>query len=538
MLVNRLKHVSLFLKLAPIWTLSLGCYCTMHKRTESHPAWLRLKRYPHIGTPISLGDISRVVKIVQNPDYIRQHAFFPFVHRRSTKRKFRRFTDSNGKRSGGRKKTLKQREIYYANHLDSVVYSYYAYLLNREYEDILKSSAIDDCITAYRRIPTNPSDPKSRNKCSVDFAGEIFSYILKSEHRVLAVLTFDISAFFDTLNHDILKKQWRRVMNSGKCLPPDHYAVYKNITRFSYVEEKQLFRHFAKKIIVEKPNGSHRKIACKRIKYLRNKNAIAFCERSDIAELRENGLILSNKRDRKTRDNPTRSMGIPQGSPISAVLANIYMLDFDKRIHAYLSSRDGVYRRYSDDMVAICPTDQMSDIIAFFKACICDVKLELQDSKTQVFVFEKQASGSARTCYALDLNTNSLSATSNLEYLGFQFDGSSVLLKNASLSSFYRRMKRAIHIGKYLSRHNRTKTKGELFKSRLYKKFTYKGASRRRVYRRVRGETKKWVKSHKYDWGNFVTYASFASQHLPNNKIKGQLKNHWKIFHRLMKNDK
>ena len=52
--------------------------------------------------------------------------------------------------------------------------------------------------------------------------------------------------------------------------------------------------------------------------------------------------------------NPN-SYGIPQGSPISALLANVYMLDIDKKIYEIVTGHNGMYMRYSDDFIIILP---------------------------------------------------------------------------------------------------------------------------------------------------------------------------------------
>lgn len=47
--------------------------------------------------------------------------------------------------------------------------------------------------------------------------------------------------------------------------------------------------------------------------------------------------------------------GIPQGSPISATLANVYMLEVDKLINDMIFGLGGKYMRYSDDFIIILP---------------------------------------------------------------------------------------------------------------------------------------------------------------------------------------
>ncbi|WP_257983354.1 reverse transcriptase domain-containing protein, partial [Vibrio parahaemolyticus] len=49
------------------------------------------------------------------------------------------------------------------------------------------------------------------------------------------------------------------------------------------------------------------------------------------------------------------SQGIPQGSPMSGLLSNIYMIDFDIKLKNYAESLNGKYYRYCDDLLCILP---------------------------------------------------------------------------------------------------------------------------------------------------------------------------------------
>ena len=96
--------------------------------------WFRPKSYPHIGLPLTFKDRNWVSGYVKNPEEIASHAFLPFIYRRIEKRKFRKKISETGDRSEKRYKGSKTRHIYYASHLDSQIYSYYAELLKKEYE--------------------------------------------------------------------------------------------------------------------------------------------------------------------------------------------------------------------------------------------------------------------------------------------------------------------------------------------------------------------------------------------------------------------
>jgi hypothetical protein len=211
------------------------------------------------------------------------------------------------------------------------------------------------------------------------------------------------------------------------------------------------------------------------------------------------------------------------------------MLDFDKKANDLLKSLNGIYQRYSDDMVAICPIGYEKNVINHFLTTIKECGLEIQISKTQVFHFLYNNKQKRHFCNEKNLRTKKLQDNTLYEYLGFQFDGHHTLIKNSSISGFYRKMNRAFTSSRFYTYHNRTATKGKVFKSRLYKRFTYIGAERRRIYQRHPSKLDNFFLSYKYDWGNFITYANLAKETIPDNKINGQLKRHWKKFHHLMK---
>lgn len=498
--------------------------------------WFRLKRYPHVGLQLEPKDRTWVEPYVKNKEAISKHAFYPFIHRQLKVRKFRKEVCHDGTRSELRKPSTKERDIFFSNHLDSNIFSYYSELLSKAYKDTVKEIGISDCVTAYRKIKLDPANDKSRNKCNVDFANDAFQFIKHNPNKDLVAITFDIKSFFDNLNHTYLKRNWKRIIKSGSDLPPDHYNVFRNITKFSFIEEDDLFDEFKEQIIVERIPKSFKEIKIKKKNYLRNKRAVAYCSKENIEHIKTKGLIKANKYIYEDGCNKgLRKKGIPQGSPISATLANVYMLDFDKQANDLLKSINGIYQRYSDDMVAICPIEYEEKVIDHFLKRIKDCELEIQISKTQVFHFNYDKKLKRHFCNEKNLKTKKLQNNTTFEYLGFQFDGYYTLIKSSSISGFYRKMKRAFTRSKFCTYHNRTKTKGEIFKSRLYKRFTHIGAERRRIYQRHPNKSNVFFLSHKYDWGNFITYANLAKNTIPDNKIEGQLKKHWKNFHKLMK---
>lgn len=508
--------------------------------------WFKIKRYPHIGLPLNPNDRYKwIEKYVTDPSSIAVHSFLPFIHKTSRVRKFRKdYLKENGKislvfkkdRKTLRKPDEKRRELYYASHLDSLIFSYYAKILSEKYELKLKSKEynLNEVVNAYRSIPINPKDENSSNKCNINFANDVFSYILDYPENEFAVITLDISSFFDNLNHKLLRDRWSEFFVDGK-LPPDHFNVYKNITRFSHVDIVDIFEEFKNRIYTQKINkfGKRleiRKKPVEKIKFLRNQNAIAFCTEKEFFKVK--GKLLQPSKTKKNKDGTVRyrDFGIPQGSPISSILANIYLLEYDKTINEFIQAEGGIYRRYSDDMVVVCPLHAKDEIIKLVSDEIDKYKLEIQSSKTRIFQFrhvdDRLICG---RIFPDGINWNK-----NLIYLGFEFDGHNVLLKSASLSGFYRKMKRYVRRAKRYAEYNNVKSSGEIFKTRIFKKFSYKGAKRIRKYIWNKKDGK-FMPIDSYNWGNFISYSKKAAKCMVNSKINKQTKRHWNILNELIK---
>jgi hypothetical protein len=67
--------------------------------------WFKIKKYPHIGLPITIKDYNWVKLYVENSDKVRTHSFLPLIHKVILKRKFRADnTNSNRNPSGKRKR--------------------------------------------------------------------------------------------------------------------------------------------------------------------------------------------------------------------------------------------------------------------------------------------------------------------------------------------------------------------------------------------------------------------------------------------------
>ncbi|WP_449400480.1 reverse transcriptase domain-containing protein [Chryseobacterium wanjuense] len=115
------------------------------------------------------------------------------------------------------------------------------------------------------------------------------------------------------------------------------------------------------------------------------------CFFKDVKELREeikngNLKVYKNPFTKKLDNGKVVKIGIPQGLPLSAVLANIYLLDFDRNIIKEIVRKyRGYYRRYSDDLLIICSSDDVDNIKQFVLTEILKYGLKISLIKLRSF---------------------------------------------------------------------------------------------------------------------------------------------------------
>lgn len=227
-------------------------------------------------------DIGRMKDYVSNPKAVAAHGFYPFIHYEMDMSKFKR----------GKGVVPKKRDICYAAHIDRCIYQYYSHILNEKYNERTTCDGISNVAVAYR---TN------LRKSNIQFSKAAYDFIRKTENCY--VMIGDFTHFFDNLDHAYLKKQWCSLLECER-LPKDHYNVFKNITSFSQWELTDLLA----------------------INELKDNKA-------GHRALNKQSRVLTAEQYKNNRSHIQPNMnhyGIPQGSPISGMLANLYMLEVDK----------------------------------------------------------------------------------------------------------------------------------------------------------------------------------------------------------------
>lgn len=372
-----------------------------------------LKRYPHFDKHLS---VSEIEAIVTDPARVTKNAFYPFLCYEQEWQPFRKLESRPDKKS---------RLIRYASRRDAQIFSYYRHLLSAPYEAALLELNIDNCPIAYRKIRLQDSN---RGKCNIDFANDAFQAVRDLGN--CCAITLDISKFFECIDHQRLLSLWCRLLKVEK-LPADHFAVYRAITRYAVVDRNAAYERLGYIGSRKRKNGA----VTKGFLVPAHKMPWQLCSPSDFrkkicGDLPEfSSLIKKNK----------YPYGIPQGAPISDLLANLYLIDFDHAVADYVREREGFYYRYSDDFLILVPGDKAAGSPA--KKFVMDLvgeygdQLRIKEEKTSMVEFRSDNSGAQTAAWV-----GGRQGKNGLEYLGFRFDGENVFLRDSTLSRFHRKI--------------------------------------------------------------------------------------------------
>ena len=371
-----------------------------------------LKHYPHFDAPISLKVIER---LVTDEKRVTSNKFFPFFLYHEEWQPYRS--------ADAAKPEQKSRPIRYGARRDAYIFAHYRRKLSVFYENRLVEMGISDCPIAYRQIPKPGTNG---GKCNIDFAKDAFDEVDRLGDCVAVAL--DIKGYFENLSHSRIKSIWCDLLGVDE-LPPDHYAVFKNITKYHFVDQRSVYRRLdyigpikRGKHIIEGFTVPYREMPKQ------------LCSPEDFrAKICGGDPAIQSLVEKNELPH-----GVPQGAPISDLIANFYLIDFDAKLTQFARERGGRYMRYSDDILLIIPGGEF-EADAATKFATNEIRkhgeaLEIKETKTCVVRF-------ARSGHELSYeHLTGPQGRNGLEYLGFRYDGKKVYIRESTISRLYRKV--------------------------------------------------------------------------------------------------
>ncbi len=331
--------------------------------------WFRPRGYKHFDAPVGEAFAEKAC----DPAFVASHAWSPLIH---YVKRVKRYKPKAGRTE------YKNRPIMFASHRDACILAKYAADLSRLLDAHYKESGLDRHVIAYRKL----------GRANYHFSADAQRFAKKQGE--CAILCFDITGFFDNLDHAILKNRLKRVLGVSE-LPKDWFAVFRHVTKFRRIERQAL-----------EANANFRaRLAAD------TKEPIAT-----IAEIKAASIPII--------ENPNK-FGVPQGTPISAAFSNLYMLEVDRVMVDACDAIGGLYQRYSDDILVVCPPEKETEITAALKAAVLGHKLAIKDEKTD------------RAHFAPGHNET-------FQYLGFNVSAKGAAIRPSSLARQWRKARRAI----------------------------------------------------------------------------------------------
>ena len=422
--------------------------------------------------------MERAVPYVTDPDQIAKHSFYPLIRYSLITNRIKHKRDDAGKRVIIR--DPKVRPISYPCHLDGLIYSYYKTILAPLYENVLGARNLKDSVTAFRKTRLNSF---KLSHLAIEF--------IKAMGECDIVVT-DITKYYQKIKHSQLLDRWRFLLDVDR-LPDDHFNVFKSITQFSYVWRYKLHNRLG---LALPPPYVERHPIC---------SPSVF--RSKIVP---SGIIISGS---------SRNDGIPQGSSLSPLLSNIYLMNEDWALNEYIENMGGKYWRYCDDILVVVPKGHGA-------AALCEIKRQIR------------AAG-----LSLSLNKTNVSRTYGndkrhigrkpFQYLGLNFDGDDIWIRSSSIHGYKRKARKSLTAAKR-RRHQETEARSDNKAAPLgvqSLKNMFSGM-------RIRGEKiRKRNRNREYS-GTFISYMEEVAEFTGSKRIRRQRDRIVRKFRRALRSAK
>lgn len=374
--------------------------------------WFKKRGYRHFDLPVG----EKFAAKAMDPAFVAKHSFLPLLHYTKTEKRYKKCP-----KTGVRTITTKERPIKYASHRDACILSYYAYLLNARLDGHYKTTGLSDSVLAYRAL----------GRGNYDFSAEVLAFA--KANAPVTILAFDVSSFFDNLDHGLLKRRLKSILGVAS-LPEDWLRIYRNVTSFHFVDKADLKANttFATRLAED----SRDRIAS--VEELKAAG-ITFYPNPEVAK--------GNRR------------GIPQGTPISAAASNLYMIDFDAAARSYCDGIGALYRRYSDDILVICPPAQAKAAETKIMDLIRSEKLEISPLKTERADFS---------------GATPVPGSKAAQYLGFTLHETGPSIRESSLARQWRKMRRAVRRTEKIARQQIAAGKAKkVYTKKLFRRFSH-----------------------------------------------------------------
>lgn len=406
------------------------------------------RSYLHFDLP--LRDTERENFAVSERDIL-GNSFWPLIGYTAEERRARK--DVNGQLVFSKK----ERPIKFGSHRDAAILEYYGKSLSIDFEDFLGASAFSTSILAYRSKIGN----------NIDHSKSIFDEI-KMRGNCTAI-AMDIKGFFDNIDHATLQRGIIKVRKVSRLEDVD-FKIFSRMTRFEWVESDDLESRLGKRY------GRFGRI----------------CYPRDFRD-----LVRGLKPSAVNRNQ--QAFGIPQGTPISGLYANISMFEFDDAATKFAASLGGSYRRYSDDIAFVIPSGiDPQNFVSSVTDMVEHANLKVSANKTEISQFCRTPSD--------------FFADRPFQYLGFTYDGRKTLIRQSSLNRYYSKMSRGVRSKIRAARHKKV-ARDEIYMRELFRRYTHFGQNK-----------------------NFPRYAYRAAAVHGAPEIRAQLRRHMIIFQKIVSN--
>lgn len=194
----------------------------------------------------------------------------------------------------------------------------------------------------------------------------------------------------------------------------------KKVSKLQRTLKKNKFDGFLRLDIKDfYPSISHKEIK----KTLRKK-----IRKKEILSLIEDSIYTPTLSDRAPKSDVSETQGVPQGLPISNLLAEIAMEEVDRQFE---NNAEIFYLRYVDDIVILCNLAEAEDIYADVKKACEDISLDVYDPKC----------GGSKSKIG--------STSESFDYLGYVFSPTKITVRPESISNLKASMARVFTHYKY-----------------------------------------------------------------------------------------